>query len=60
MLYMMIATAEVPIPSAVLYNASEIPFENSAAASPPPSSPRAAKRTNHTYHRSKQTDQRSY
>src|SRR5574343_157149 len=37
----MIATAEVPIPNAVLNNASEIPFDNSRAASPPPSSPRA-------------------
>jgi len=35
-LYMIIATAEVPIPKAVLYKASEIPCESFWAASPPP------------------------
>ena len=33
----MIAHAEVPIPNAVLYNASEIPTDSLLAASPPPS-----------------------
>ena len=38
------ATADVPIPKAVLYNASEIPTDSLAAASPPPSpSPNAEK-----------------
>ena len=38
----MIAKAEVPIPNAVLYKASEIPTDNLAAAAPPPlSSPNA-------------------
>src|SRR3954471_18756959 len=40
MLYMIRARAEVPIPRAVLYRASEIPVA-SAVASPPPDSPRA-------------------
>src|SRR5678809_1289983 len=38
-LYIIIAKAEVPIPKAVLYKASEIPTDNSRAASPPPESP---------------------
>src|SRR5476651_2346418 len=42
MLYIMIDIADVPIPRAVLYTASEIPTDNVLAAAPPPlSSPRA-------------------
>ena len=53
----MIATAEVPIPNAVLYNASEIPFDNSLAASAPPDSPRLLKRTYHTNYCTQQSYQ---
>ena len=42
-LYIIIATADVPIPNAVLYKASEIPTDNCSAAAPPPSPPAAAR-----------------
>ena len=35
MLYMMIEKADVPIPNAVLYNASEIPLESPTASAEP-------------------------
>ena len=36
-----IAIAEVPIPKAVLINASEIPIDNAAASGVPPPEPKA-------------------
>ena len=42
-LYITNANAEVPIPNAVLYKASEIPTARALESLPPPDSPNAAK-----------------